>query len=85
MAIFRCTGVVLQASIVHCKAGFFLLLLLPLAIVGFVGCMWLFLILFGLLVLAALSVLLGAGVFCVLIDHYITVSSGVLKYNNMYT
>jgi hypothetical protein len=54
--------VVFQDSAAHCNAVFFLLLLLPLVIFGYVGCTWLFLILFGLLVVAALNVLVGAGV-----------------------
>jgi phosphatidylglycerophosphate synthase len=37
-------------------------MLLPLVIFGYVGCTWLFLVLFRLLVVAALSVLAGAGV-----------------------
>jgi hypothetical protein len=40
----------------------FLLLLLPLVIFGYVGCMWLLFILFSLLVVADLSVLVAAGV-----------------------
>jgi hypothetical protein len=37
-------------------------LLLPLVIFGYVGCTWLFLILFNLLVVAALNVLVGVGI-----------------------
>jgi hypothetical protein len=49
--------VVFQDSAAHCNAGFFLLLLLSLVIFGYVG-----FILFNILVVAALSVLVGAGI-----------------------
>jgi hypothetical protein len=54
--------VVFQDSAAHCNSAFFLLLLLPLVIFGYVGCTWLYLVLFGLLAVAAFSVLAGAGV-----------------------
>jgi hypothetical protein len=53
--------VVFQDSAALCNAVFFLLLL-SVVIFGYVGCTSLFLILFGLLVVAALSVLVGARV-----------------------
>jgi hypothetical protein len=37
-------------------------MLMPLVIFGYVGCTWLFLVLFGLLVVAALNVPVWAGV-----------------------
>jgi hypothetical protein len=54
--------VVVHDSAVHFNAVFFLLLLLPLVIIDYVGCTWLLLIFFGLLVVAALGVPVGAGV-----------------------
>jgi hypothetical protein len=57
MTIFRCTGVVVQDSAAHWNAGFFP----PVVIFGYVSCTFLLLILFGLLVVPALSVFVGAG------------------------
>jgi hypothetical protein len=58
MAIFRCTGVAVQESAAHCNV-----VCIPLIVIasgyGYVGCRWLLLVLFGLLVVAALSVLVG--------------------------
>jgi hypothetical protein len=54
--------IVFQECAAHCNAVFFPLLLLPHVIFGYVGYTWLFMILFSLMVVAALSVFVGAGV-----------------------
>jgi hypothetical protein len=45
-------------SAAHSNAGFFLLQV-PLVIFGYVGCKWLLMVMFGLVVVTALSVLAG--------------------------
>jgi hypothetical protein len=53
---------VVKDSAAHCNVGFFPPILVASGYFGYVGCTWLVLVLFGLLVVAALSVLAGAGV-----------------------
>jgi hypothetical protein len=52
---------VVKDSAAHCNAVFFPPIVAS-GYFGYVGCMWLFLVLFGLLVVAAFSVLATAGV-----------------------
>jgi hypothetical protein len=49
-------------SAAHCNAVFFPPILVASGYFGYVGCMWLLLVLFGLVFMAALDVLAGAGV-----------------------
>jgi uncharacterized oligopeptide transporter (OPT) family protein len=48
--------------LLHYNADFFPPIVVDSCYFGYVGCMWLLLVLFGLLVVAALSVLAGVGV-----------------------
>jgi hypothetical protein len=49
-AIFRCTGVVGKDSAATCNAVFFPPIVVTSGSFGYVGCAWLLLVLFGLLV-----------------------------------
>jgi uncharacterized membrane protein len=71
--------VVVKGSAAHCNAVFFPAIVVASGFFDYVGCMWLLMVLFGLLVLAALSVLTGVG------ENRITVSSRILNCNNLYT
>jgi hypothetical protein len=67
MAIFKCTDCCRSGSVAHCNAVFFHLIVIAsgyffLLVTWVAHC--LLLVLFGLLVVAALSVLAGAGLFC---------------------
>jgi hypothetical protein len=54
---------VVKDSAAHCNAVFFPFIVVASGYFGYVGCAWLLLVLFGLLVVAALSVLAGMGIF----------------------
>jgi uncharacterized membrane protein len=51
-----------KESAAHCNAGFFSPVVVASGYFGYVGCKWLLMVLFGLLVVASLNVLAGAGV-----------------------
>jgi hypothetical protein len=61
--------VMVTDSAAHCNAVFFPPTAVAAGYFGYVGCVWLHLVLFGLLVVAALSVLAGVGgLLCYLVE-----------------
>jgi hypothetical protein len=58
LAIFRCTGVVNMDSAAHSNAAFFPPIVVISGYFGYVGCTWLLMVLFDLLVVAAFIILI---------------------------